>query len=610
LGGCKAWVPAQLQTEKEDAALPAARVCWLYRFYTGEEGQPEQYFLPESLWRSLMVKVGMGRGVQKRPEPSWSRYLLRARLATSLREFSIEFCPSQESGGVVIVKLCEPETPREATMGHCRVRRELQCLMDEHLSQVLAKFGLQAELCVPRLDPTLAPPGALLGPRSQQHKPTGSQAQLSRAVSREIACGDLVVLPEYWRSQTELLSDEGYPVSVEDVASRWGDGTGEGACHVFISYGRSKSTNPVADSIHAALQAAGMTAFLDRESIPMGHRWGVQLQAALRTCSVVVCLLDPKFESSTRVGAGCMWELRTAVRSGKVVKPVLLEPRYRVPPGSPLDDCIRGLQYVRWDDAEVMLPRLVQECTEALQHALPRGLPASAAPPAAWPVHGPSCKPLVVGPDAMVGGENEILFSYCSSCLQGEQVGETLMLRIRDALHDRGVVGMHCKMVPGGSNWRQWWCTTATRCGLVVPILSPSFLRSRPCQDELTFAHNHGCILIPVLGEPFRNIPHDLEMMLQNSNRIPDRGRFADRFEANMDQLANDIWYHLEQRPGGRSHRAGEGIHQGVAMGHASAPTQAMCQRAGKDVDGAAKPWPNGGAGATQGQACSFCSLS
>ena len=71
---------------------------------------------------------------------------------------------------------------------------------------------------------------------------------------------------------------------------------------------------------------------------------------------------------------------------------------------------------------------------------------------------------------------------------------------------------MICAQVPPGCNWRKWWCTKATVCHLVVPILSPLFFESATCASELTFAGNRGIPLVPVQAEPYGSIPVDMEV--------------------------------------------------------------------------------------------------
>jgi len=91
------------------------------------------------------------------------------------------------------------------------------------------------------------------------------------------------------------------------------------------------------------------------------------------------------------------------------------------------------------------------------------------------------------------------------------------------------------------NNWHTWWCSKAGTCKVIVPLLSPSFFESKACTDELTFAANNGCTIIPVLAEPFGMLPSDCQVILQTLDRVPLQGNFADYFDDNLEILFQHI---------------------------------------------------------------------
>ena len=117
----------------------------------------------------------------------------------------------------------------------------------------------------------------------------------------------------------------------------------------------------------------------------------------------------------------------------------------------------------------------------------------------------------------------DVVLSYRTKSGCDPKGGEKLMWRVAKRLEQashsvtgKPVTTFNGKQVPGGGNWRTWWCTKAQRSAVVIPILSPSFFESEACRDELTFAKNEGKVILPIIAEEFSACPPDCRMILQS----------------------------------------------------------------------------------------------
>ena len=94
---------------------------------------------------------------------------------------------------------------------------------------------------------------------------------------------------------------------------------------IFLSY--SSQDRDIAESIHAALEAAGHDVFFDRDSLPAGESFDVRILEALDQSDLLIFLLSP---SSIEAGAYTLTELGFARRrwrnpAGKVLPVVIRE---------------------------------------------------------------------------------------------------------------------------------------------------------------------------------------------------------------------------------------------------------------------------------------------
>lgn len=94
---------------------------------------------------------------------------------------------------------------------------------------------------------------------------------------------------------------------------------------IFLSY--SSQDREIAESIHAALEAAGHDVFFDRDSLPAGESFNVRILEALDQSDLLIFLLSP---SATEAGAYTLTELEFARRrwrnpAGKVLPVVIRE---------------------------------------------------------------------------------------------------------------------------------------------------------------------------------------------------------------------------------------------------------------------------------------------
>ena len=94
---------------------------------------------------------------------------------------------------------------------------------------------------------------------------------------------------------------------------------------IFLSY--SSKDRDIAESIHAALEAAGHDVFFDRDSLPAGESFDVRILEALDQSNLLIFLLSP---SSIEAGAYTLTEMGFARRrwrnpTGKVLPVVIRE---------------------------------------------------------------------------------------------------------------------------------------------------------------------------------------------------------------------------------------------------------------------------------------------
>merc|ERR1711937_1101380 len=97
----------------------------------------------------------------------------------------------------------------------------------------------------------------------------------------------------------------------------------------------------------------------------------------------------------------------------------------------------------------------------------------------------------------------DVVFSYCTASSISSGGGEVLMWKLSHALASAGITSFNRKQVPSGSNWREWWCSEANGCKVIVALLSPSYFKSEECTAELTFVANTNRHIVPVVAEPF-----------------------------------------------------------------------------------------------------------
>lgn len=101
---------------------------------------------------------------------------------------------------------------------------------------------------------------------------------------------------------------------------------------LFISYAHESIDNVI--QTVDILAAGGHTVLFDNQLLP-GQNWKRELGEAIARCDIFVYAMTTESLASE----WCEWELATAVRLGKAVIPVLLEPRISVP------ESLRHLQY-------------------------------------------------------------------------------------------------------------------------------------------------------------------------------------------------------------------------------------------------------------------------
>lgn len=143
----------------------------------------------------------------------------------------------------------------------------------------------------------------------------------------------------------------------------------------------------------------------------------------------------------------------------------------------------------------------------------------------------------------------DIVLSYRTQSSDDPRGGLRLMWRVVEVLEKAGYTTFNGKQVPGGGDWREWWGAKARRCKVVVFLLSQVFFESKACLEELNFARTSGRHILPLLAEPYRNIPVGCEMILQGYNRIPSSGNFEGNFEVNANAVLRALKSHFHCLP-------------------------------------------------------------
>ena len=129
---------------------------------------------------------------------------------------------------------------------------------------------------------------------------------------------------------------------------------------------------------------------------------------------------------------------------------------------------------------------------------------------------------------------------------------------------------MHIIMkVPAGCDWRRFFFPALKAAKMLVPILSRSFLFSNACEDEVTYAVNRRIPIVPVLHDlddgfaevmasPESFVADDedihfrvpkLQSILDNANRLPNKGRFDDNWDQNIQVLCDRIYQIVSSSP-------------------------------------------------------------
>src|SRR5690348_16559007 len=88
---------------------------------------------------------------------------------------------------------------------------------------------------------------------------------------------------------------------------------------VFVSY--SRSDEAFARRLVKDLRTAGVNVWLDQDNIGAGQRWDMAIERALDAASHVLYIMSKASTQSENVRD----ELDTAIDSGKIIVPVLIE---------------------------------------------------------------------------------------------------------------------------------------------------------------------------------------------------------------------------------------------------------------------------------------------
>src|SRR5688572_10079391 len=130
---------------------------------------------------------------------------------------------------------------------------------------------------------------------------------------------------------------------------------------LFISYAHVDKAI-VKEWIVDILEQGGYTVWFDKKLIP-AIAWKKQLSDAIKSSNVLVYCMTPESIASE----WCQWELEQAVKSGKPVIPVLMQPRTKIPPQ------LAEVQYVDFSNGAT--GDAVARLMGGLQQLLPQQIP-------------------------------------------------------------------------------------------------------------------------------------------------------------------------------------------------------------------------------------------
>ncbi len=140
---------------------------------------------------------------------------------------------------------------------------------------------------------------------------------------------------------------------------------------VFLSYGRG-DTQPLAERLHADLNAAGFTVWQDLEQIRVGWGWDGEIEQGIRTSDVVVLLLSPHAVrrrglpgSTSDTDSVCLDEIAFARGENVPIVPAMTIPC--VPPL--LVYRVQQVDLTQWEDFDERYSRAVTRLTGAIEAA-------------------------------------------------------------------------------------------------------------------------------------------------------------------------------------------------------------------------------------------------
>ena len=131
-----------------------------------------------------------------------------------------------------------------------------------------------------------------------------------------------------------------------------------------------------------------------------------------------------------------------------------------------------------------------------------------------------------------------------------------LMVKLRERLASAGIETIDGARTPAGKDWRKFYFTALSRAVIFMPILSDTYLFSKACEDEMTYAWDKRKAFVPVLatsegyqavmGSPesyvdrcfdIDEVVPKLESFLNQTNRIPPNSDFDSDFEQNFAEV-------------------------------------------------------------------------
>ena len=149
----------------------------------------------------------------------------------------------------------------------------------------------------------------------------------------------------------------------------------------FVSY--SRQDLPFAVDLVKSMRGAGVQLWLDLYEIRAGDNWRVAITAAIETSEFFVVVLSPFSVKSGIV----LEEIKIAVRSGKVIIPLLLQ-RCKFP---------EDLRDLNWIDFRVKYKHACNQLRQRLTHTKPR-FDEPILPPPRTPVYLVNFTPLAMMP--------------------------------------------------------------------------------------------------------------------------------------------------------------------------------------------------------------------